>query len=472
MSVGTAGVSLSHDDAGGGRAYEEPLVSGPIPGPRSAELLARQDARESGARTYPRRLRIAIARAQGSYVEDLDGNVFIDFLNGAGSLPLGHSHPELLEAIQEQLMKFQHGLDFPTEIRDEYISMHMSLLPTEMQGRTKIGFCGPTGANAIEAALKLCKTATGRSEVISFHGGYHGGSHGAMAVSGLVSQKAPVGGQMPGVHFFPYPYELRSPLRSDDGRSLGARCAEYLSQSLRDPLGGVPLPAAVLVECVQGEGGVVPASTDFIRGIREVTRELDIPLIVDEVQSGCGRTGTWFAFEQHGIVPDVIVASKAAGGLGMPVALILYDERLDKWQAGAHTGTFRGNQVAFAAGLKAMEIIQRDSVLDNVREMGEVALAALQELADRHPVVGEARGSGLMLGFEMVDPVTGDPNGDAARNVQRLAIERGLIVELGGRDDAVVRLLPPLNVSRRTLDQALAILAEAVALTASAWALN
>jgi len=467
MSVGTAGVSFSHED--GDRLYDEPLVSGSVPGPRSAELLARQDARESSARTYPRRLQVAIAQAQGCYVEDLDGNVFIDFLNGAGSMPLGHSHPELIEAIQEQLVKFQHGLDFPTEIRDEYISMHMSMLPTEMQGRTKIGFCGPTGANAIEAALKLCKTATGRSDVVSFHGGYHGGSHGAMAVSGLVEQKAPVGGQMPGVHFFPYPYELRSPLKSNDGVSLGTRCAEYLSASLRDPIGGVPLPAAVLVEVLQGEGGVIPASTDFIRGIRAVTRELDIPLIVDEVQSGCGRTGTWFGFEQHGIIPDVIVASKAAGGLGMPVALIMYDERLDKWQAGAHTGTFRGNQVAFAAGLKFMEILQRDGILENVREMGAYALASLQEMADRSPIVAEARGTGLMLGFEMIDPLTGAPSGDAARKVQRLALDRGLIVELGGRDDAVVRLLPPLNVSRRTLDQALGILAEAVGTLVSAY---
>ena len=150
------------------------------------------------------------------------------------------------------------------------------------------------------------------------------------------------------------------------------------------------------------------------------------------MQSGCGRTGSWFAFEQHGIVPDVIVASKAAGGLGMPVALILYDERLDTWEPGAHTGTFRGNQVAFAAGLKAMEIIQRDGILDNVRELGDVALASLQQLADRHSVVAEARGSGLMLGFEMVDPLTGDPNGDAARKVQRLALERGLIVDSAG----------------------------------------
>lgn len=440
---------------------DRPRVVGSLPGPVSARLLARQEQHESSARTYPRRLPLAIRRGLGPYVEDLDGNVFIDFLNGAGSLPLGHSHPELLEAIAAQLPFFQHGLDFPTEVRDEFLSLHLSLLPEEMRSRTKIGFCGPTGANAVEAALKLCKTATGRSEVIAFQGGYHGGSHGAMAVSGLVSQKQRVGGQMPGVHFFPFPYGLRSPLGggSDD---LGRRCVEYLERALRDPLGGIPLPAAVIVEVIQGEGGVIPAPTDFMHGLRRVTRELGIPLIVDEIQCGCGRSGSWYAFEQHGIVPDVIVASKAIGGLGMPVAVILFDESLDAWGSGAHTGTFRGNQLAFAAGIRAVEIIQRDDVLANVRELGAVALAGLTELADRHRFVAEARGVGLMLGLELIDPDTGEPSSVAAVALQRAALERGLIVELGGRGDAVVRMLPPLNISRRTLDQALAILGEAL----------
>lgn len=445
-----------------GPILDHPIVTGELPGPRSAALLARQDERESSARTYPRRLPIAIARGEGCYIEDLDGNVFIDFLNGAGSLPLGHSHPELLEAVEAQLPVFQLGLDFPTEIRDEFIAAHMSMLPAEMQGNTKIGFCGPTGANAVEAAIKLCKTATGRSEIIAFQGGYHGGSHGAMAASALVEQKRRVAGQMPGVHFFPFPYGLRSPLPGDP-ETLGARCVEYLSRTLKDPLGGIPLPAAVIVEVIQGEGGVIPASTDFMRGLRELTRELDIPLIVDEVQCGCGRSGDWFAFEQHGIVPDVIVASKAAGGLGMPVALILYDKRLDLWEAGAHTGTFRGNQLAFAAGVRAIQIIKRDGVMQNVQELSAVAVEALQELVDRHSFVAEVRGTGFMLGVEFVDPETGDPDGDVARRVQRASLERGLILECGGRDDAVVRLLPALNTSRRTLDQALSILSDAVA---------
>ncbi len=446
--------------------FDEPHVQGPLPGPRSAQLLARQAQRESSARTYPRRLPIAIARAAGSYVEDLDGNVFIDFLNGAGTMALGHSHPELVTAVEEQLPHFQHGLDFPTEIRDEFVSVQLRLLPKAMQGRTKIAFCGSTGANAVEAALKLCKIATGRSEIVAFQGSYHGGSHGAMAVSALVSQKEPVAGQMPGVHFFPFPYTLRSPLGG--GGDVGRRCAEYLERSLRDPIGGLPRPAAVILEVVQGEGGVVPASTDFLQGVRAITRELDIPLIVDEIQSGCGRTGTWFAFEQHGIVPDVILVSKALGGLGMPISIMLYDERLDAWNAGAHTGTFRGNQLAFAAGVAAVRIIERDDVLANVRELGAVALSALGALEDDYAIVGEARGRGLMLGLELVDPVTGAPNSTAAALVQREALEHGLIVELGGRGDSVVRMLPPLNISRRTLDQALSILRDAVAVAAGA----
>ncbi|MGH2851292.1 MAG: diaminobutyrate--2-oxoglutarate transaminase family protein [Solirubrobacteraceae bacterium] len=443
-----------------GELLEAPSVRTPLPGPGSAALLARQEERESSARTYPRRLTIAPRRGVGSYIEDVDGNVFIDFLTGAGVMALGHSHPELIEATERQLGLLTHGLDFPTEIKDEFISTQLSLLPPEMRNTTKIAFCGPTGANAIEAAIKLCKIATGRAEIIAFQGGFHGSTHGAMAVSSLVSQREGVANTMPGVHFFPYPYALRSPLGGED---TGLRCLEFLERTLRDPLSGITRPAAVILEVVQGEGGVVPAPTDFLVGVRAITRELDIPLIVDEVQCGCGRSGTWFAFEQHGIVPDVIVASKALGGIGTPIALILYDKRLDVWNPGAHIGTFRGNQLAFAAGVAAVEIIRRDGVLDNVRELGAYALGMLEQLAGEFPIVAEARGSGLMLGFELADPLTGAPDRDAAIAVQRGALERGLIVELGGRHDAVVRLLPPLNVSRRTLDQALEILREAVA---------
>jgi diaminobutyrate-2-oxoglutarate transaminase len=439
---------------------DRPSVLTSVPGPASSLLLERQEQRESSVRSYPRRLPIAIRRGSGSYVEDLDGNVYIDFLNGAGALPLGHSHPELVEAVQRQLPLLSHGLDFPTEVRDEFISVQLSMLPEEMRSSMRIEFCGPGGADAVDAALKLCKTATGRSEIISFQGAFHGCSHAAMTISGLVSQKERIGNRMPGVHFFPYPYPLRCSLGA--GMESGQRCLEYLERSLRDPLGGISLPAAVIVEVVQGEGGVIPAPTDFMQGLRRVTHELGIPLIVDEVQSGGGRTGTWFAFEQHGIVPDVIVASKAIGGLGMPIAIVLHHKRLDAFAPGAHTGTFRGNQLAFAAGAAAAKIIKRDGILEHVRDIGAHAMAGLQRLVADHDIVGEARGSGLMLGIELLDS-DGEPNSQAAASVQRGAIERGLILELGGRGNAVVRLLPPLNVTRETLDQALEILDAAIA---------
>ncbi len=443
---------------------DAPLVHGDVPGPASARALARQEARESNARSYPRNLPIAIRRGAGSYVEDLDGNVFVDFLMSAGALALGHSHPEVVEAVQRQVPLLIAALDFPTEPKDEFTSMLLALLPESMRNRTKIQFCGPAGENAVDAALKLCKTATGRSEIVTFHGGFHGSTHSVMALTGLVSQKESVANTMPGVHFFPYPAGRHCALGGDP-ETTGERCLEYFERALRDPLGGVPLPAAVILEVVQGEAGAVAAPTVFVQGVRRVTRELGIPLIVDEVQCGWGRTGTWWAFEQHGIEPDVIVASKGIGGIGLPAAVVLYDEALDVWPPGAHTGTFRGNQLAFVAGTAAAGIIERDGILDNVREQGAYALSAFRQLQREHDVLCDARGLGLMLGLEVEDP--GGNSRATARAIQRAALERGLIVELGGRHDAVVRLLPPLNVTRRTLDQALEIISESISHVAS-----
>jgi diaminobutyrate-2-oxoglutarate transaminase len=438
-----------------------PHVNGTVPGPASQRALDRQEAHESNARSYPRNLPIAIRRGAGSYVEDLDGNVFIDFLMSAGVLALGHSQPEVVEAVQRQAALLITGLDFPTAAKEAFTELQIAHLPEGMRERTKIQFCGPAGENAVDAALKLCKTATGRADIVTFHGGFHGSTHSAMALTGLTSQKRAVANTMPGVHFFPYPSRRHSALGGDP-ETIGERCLEYFEHALRDPLGGIPLPAAVILEVVQGEGGAVAAPSVFVQGVRRVTRELGIPLIVDEVQSGWGRTGTWWAFEQHGIEPDVIVASKAIGGIGLPIAIIMYDKALDVWSPGAHTGTFRGNQLAFVAGVEGARIMERDHVLDNVREQGAYALEGLRELQRKHALACDARGVGLMLGLEVEDPAGGSP-APIARAIQRAAINRGLILELGGRHDAVLRLLPPLNVTRKTLDQALAILSDAIA---------
>jgi diaminobutyrate-2-oxoglutarate transaminase len=437
-----------------------PRVTGPLPGPRSAELLLRQDRRESNARVYPRHIPIAVDEAWGSFVRDLDGNVFIDFLTGAGVLSLGHNHPELVRVVTEQLGRFAHGLDLPTPAKDAFTEAQLSMLPPAMGARTRMHFCGPTGVNAVDAAIKLCKTATGRSDVVSFQGGFHGTTHLGMAVTGLVANKRPIGNGVPGVHFFPYSNCTRCPIGLT--RDICAtNCIGFLEQSLRDPNSGIPLPAAVLLELVQGEGGVVPADQDFVRRLRVLTRELDIPLVVDEVQTGCGRTGTWFAFEQYGIEPDVIIASKALSGIGQPIAIIMYDERLDTWAPGAHTGTFRGNQLAFAAGAEAVRIIRRDDVLGNVRRRAAQFHARLDVLRG-HPWIRDVRGVGLMWGIELAGPLTGGPAGDLAARVQAEALAEGLIVELGGRDDCVVRMLPPLNVTAEVVDMACSILIAAV----------
>ncbi|MCW2505716.1 MAG: 2,4-diaminobutyrate 4-transaminase [Actinomycetia bacterium] len=442
-----------------GAAVRGAAVRTALPGPQSKLLLDEQDAVESAARTYPRHTPIAIAGGDGAYLRDADGNLFLDFLSGAGVLALGHNHPELIAAARDQLGVSGHSLDFPTAVRADFQRRLIAMLPEPMRARTRIHHCGPTGADAIDAAVKLCKTHTGRGDVIAFHGGFHGSTQSTIAITGLRGSKEHLHNLLPGVSFFPYSYCYRCPLGLAPDR-CELNCTQYLENILADPNGGVRKPAAVVMELVQGEGGVIPARPEFARRIREITREHGIPLIVDEVQTGCGRTGTWFAFEQFGITPDVVVASKALGG-GHPAAVILYDESLDGWAPGAHTGTFRGNQLAFAAGAALMRIADRDGLLAGVRETGQYLREGLLALAARYPFLGEVRGLGLMLGVELT--AAGEwTAAEVARRIRTAALHRGLLFELAGRDDCVARFLPPLNLSRAEATEALDLFGAAV----------
>ena len=429
------------------------------PGPLGRALLDDQASTESNARTYPRRLPVAIAEASGSYVTDVDGRRYIDFLAGAGVLALGHNHPELIAAVHDQLTKLTHGLDFPTPVREEFKRRQLAMLPEAMRGSMKMHFCGPTGADGVEAAVKLCKKATGRGTVVAFQGSYHGSTHGAMSLTSEVQPKAGLQNLLPGIHFAPYGYCHRCPL-SLSPDTCATNCAEMLANTLHDTHGGVQLPAALILELVQGEGGSIPAPVPFVRRIAELARTLDIPLIVDEVQTGCGRTGTWFAFEQYGIVPDVIVASKGLSGLGLPVSVIMYREHLDVWTPGSHIGTFRGNNLAFASANAFLDVLAREDLLAQVRQRGDYLLAALRQLRLECMLISDVRGRGLMLGMEMSGCATAGAT-EVATRFQREALRRGLIVEIGGRDDCVVRLLPPLNISLETADEALAIMRDA-----------
>nr|WP_310942059.1 diaminobutyrate--2-oxoglutarate transaminase family protein [Streptomyces sp. gCLA4] len=410
-------------------------------------ILRRQAQRESAARTYARSLPIVPVRARGLTIEGADGRRYLDCLSGAGTLALGHNHPVVLEAVRGVLDSGAplHVLDLATPVKDAFTTELFANLPPELAADARIQFCGPAGTDAVEAALKLVRTATGRPGLLAFTGAYHGMTAGALEASGGAAETR--------VTRLPYPQDFRCPfgVGGPEGAELAARWTENL---LDDPKGGIPLPAGLIVEPVQGEGGVNPAPDAWLRRMREITASRGIPLIADEVQTGVGRTGAFWGVDHAGVVPDVMVLSKAIGG-SLPLAVIVYRSGLDVWTPGAHAGTFRGNQLAMAAGTATLTFVRENRLAERAAVLGDRMMAALRGLASGHPCIGDVRGRGLMIGLELVDPDTGAAAPALAAAVRQECLERGLIVELGGRHGAVVRLLPPLTL---TDEQAAAVL--------------
>ncbi len=432
-------------------------------------FISRQSDYESSARSYPRKFPIAIAKAKGAVVEDVEGNRYIDFLNGAGTMALGHNDDEVNQAMMNLITSGAplHTLDLVTPAKDRFVEALKSIIPDELAGRAKIQFCSPSGTDATDAAIKLCKTATGRDTVIAFSGGYHGMGHGAMAVTGNITAKEHVGNIMPGVQFMPYPYSYRCPM-GIGGEAGTKACIAYLERFLKDPECGVKKPAAIILEAIQGEGGVIPAPVEFLRAVRRITKELDIPMICDEIQCGMGRSGKVFAFEHAGIVPDVILISKAVGG-GQPLSVVVYDQSLDTWGPGAHAGTFRGNQLAMVAGAAVIGRIRDPAFLAEVTRKGDMILERLNKLKEEVSIIGDVRGKGLMLGVEFINPrnpldIMGvpEPTGYVASLVQRRCFDNGLIMEKGGRSGSVMRCLCALNIPDEDIDRAMTIFENAV----------
>jgi diaminobutyrate-2-oxoglutarate transaminase len=433
-------------------------------------ILRRQSLRESGARTYARSLPVVPVRARGMTIEGADGRRYLDCLSGAGTLALGHNHPVVLEAIRGVLDSGAplHVLDLATPVKDAFTTALFETLPRELAERGRIQFCGPAGTDAVEAAIKLVRTATGRSGLLAFSGAYHGMTAGALAATGDTAVRGAAGeAARTQVDRLPYPYDYRCPfgVGGDRGAELGARLTANL---LDDPKGGIQPPAGMILEPVQGEGGVIPAPDGWLRRMRVITAERGIPLIADEVQTGVGRTGAFWAVEHSGIVPDVMVLSKAVGG-SLPLAVIVYREELDTWRPGAHAGTFRGNQLAMAAGAATLVHVRRNGLAERAAELGARMLAELRGLATHHTCVGDVRGRGLMIGVELVNPTAApDDHGSLpasprlAGAVQQEALRRGLIVELGGRHGAVIRLLPPLTITDEQAEAVLDRLADSM----------
>lgn len=429
--------------------------------------LRQQAARESNARTYPRHLPLAIESARGVEIRDVEGNEYIDCLAGAGTLALGHNHPVAVQAMQEAMENDRplHTLDITTPIKEQFVDALFGSLPDRFTDSAKIQFCSPAGTDAVEAALKLVKTATGKRSVLGFQGAYHGMTHGALGLMGDTEVTEGLSG-FGDTQQLPYPATYRNPfgdLSQADiaGHEIGS---QYIEGLLSNPDSGVD-PAGMIVELVQGEGGAIPAPDAWTEEIRRITREQEVPLIVDEIQTGLGRTGELYAFEHASITPDVLTLSKAVGG-GLPLSVVIYDESLDVWEPGAHAGTFRGNQLAMAAGRATIEYVIENNLADHAARMGDRLRSKLPLAV---PSVGDVRGRGLMIGCEIVDPTaeaspdgSPPPNPELAQRIQSECFDRGLILELGGRESSTVRFLPPLITTKEQIDEVARIFNEAV----------
>ncbi|MFJ3905051.1 diaminobutyrate--2-oxoglutarate transaminase [Streptomyces sp. NPDC090025] len=405
---------------------------------------------ESEVRSYSRNWPVVFDQARGSRMITRDGRSFLDFFAGASALNYGHNHPVLKRALLDYLGQdgVVHSLDMLTEAKNAFLAEFAARVLAPRHLDYRVQFPGPTGTNSVEAALKLARKVTGRQTVVAFTGAFHGMSLGSLAVTGNATKRGGAG--LPLGHTWRLPY---------DGFAGGAvNGLTLLDTMLDDSSSGQDLPAAVIVETVQGEGGVNPASAAWLVELAELCARRGILLIVDDIQMGCGRTGPFFSFESAGITPDIVCLSKSISGYGLPMALTLFRPELDVWQPGEHNGTFRGNNAAFVTAAAALKEFWADSTLEKqTEERGALFEERLGDLAERHAGhVVTWRGRGLVWGLEFREPET-------ARRVADEAFARGLLTETSGSRDEVIKLLPPLTTPDDELAEGLDILTDSVA---------
>ncbi|MEW1905865.1 diaminobutyrate--2-oxoglutarate transaminase [Streptomyces sp. NPDC086147] len=408
---------------------------------------------ESEVRSYCRAWPVVFERASGSRLYDEQGRPYLDFFAGAGSLNYGHNNPVLKRALLDYLADdgITHGLDMSTTAKRDFLEAFRSAVLEPRALPYKVMFPGPTGTNAVEAALKLARKVTGRETVVSFTNAFHGMSLGSLAVTGNSAKRAGAGVTLPNATRMPFDHYF-------DGQVPDFLWFERL---LEDPGSGLDHPAAVIVETVQGEGGINVARAEWLRALADLCRRHDMLLIVDDVQMGCGRTGDFFSFEEAGITPDIVTLSKSISGYGLPMALCLFRPELDVWEPGEHNGTFRGNNPAFVTATAALDAYWRDGALRErtLGRAGRVESALLDLCGDDERSGIAVRGRGLVWGLEFAD-------GERADAVCRRAFEIGLLLETSGPHGEVVKLLPPLTATDDELDEGLGILARSVRHTA------
>jgi 4-aminobutyrate aminotransferase len=437
--------------------YGPKLVT-PLPGPR-ARAAVEADRRlisPSYTRSYP----LVARRGRGVRVEDVDGNEFLDFAAGIAVVSTGHCHPKVVEAIQKQAAELIHisGTDFYTETLTDLAERLSGIAP--MPGPHKF-FYGNSGAEAIECAFKLARYHTGRQNVISFLGAFHGRTMGALSLTGSKpQQKRRFAPMVPGVTHVRYPYAYRGCTggpQEEEAFSLG--CARYIEEKLFKTILPPEEVAAIFVEPIQGEGGYVVAPDNFLHELRSICDRHGILLVVDEVQSGAGRTGKWWAIEHSGVEPDMVCMAKGIAS-GMPLGVCMTKAEIMDWVPGSHASTFGGNPVSIAAALATLDIIEREGMA-NAARVGGMMLDRLSTWKSTHPLVGDVRGRGLMIGIEIVrDKATRQPATDLRNRIETLAFERGLMIL--GCGETSLRLCPPLIVSEQEATVALDILEEAL----------
>jgi diaminobutyrate-2-oxoglutarate transaminase len=383
------------------------------------------------------------------YLYDEQGKEYLDFLAGAGTLNYGHNNPLFKEKLLDYINAdgITHGLDLHTKAKGEFLTAFSEKILKPRNMEYHVQFPGPTGTNAVEAAMKLARNVTGQQNIVTFTNGFHGVSLGALAATGNSHHRDAAGVSLTGTHRMPY----------DGYLGDGIDTTNYLDKVLSDSSSGINSPAAVIVETVQGEGGINVASFDWLRNLQAVCKKHGMLLIVDDIQAGCGRTGSYFSFEEAGIEPDIITLSKSLGGYGLPFAVVLMKPELDQWKPGEHNGTFRGNNFAFVTAKAAIDHYWSDNAFsDDVKRKGEYVSARLEAIVKKY---GEGnfttRGRGMFQGINCI-------NGELAGAITKNAFQKGLIIETSGADDQVVKFLCPLVISDENLKKGIDIVEEAI----------
>lgn len=401
--------------------------------------------RESEARSYCRGIPAVFTKASGSVLTGNDGTKYIDFLAGCSSLNYGHNDPDMKSALVEHITSdgIAHGLDLHTTTKADFLTAFDRHILTPRNMDHRVMFMGPTGANAVEAAMKIARKKTGRTNIVAFTNGFHGVTMGALAATGNGYHRGGAGMDTQGVTRMPY-----------DGFADGVDGAELLDLMLSDASGGIDAPAAIMLETIQGEGGLNAASGDFVRKIADIAKKHGALLIIDDIQAGCGRSGTFFSFEEMGVTPDIVTMAKSISGFGLPLALLLVRPDHDVFGPAEHNGTFRGNTHAFVTARVAIEKFWADDAFQKeLADKAQLIERRLTELADLIPGA-YLKGRGLMRGVDV-------GSGELAEKICGRAYDKGLIIETSGSEDEVVKVLAPLTTPVETFEKGFDILMDA-----------